>query len=200
MRRSLIAVLVLSANLLSLAADVRAEPESYVACSAHLRSADPVWLSIAGRLCTSLRTAAALSAKRDTVEGRQGIHQLYLDTFDVERLVRHVTLRCIQQWGSLDPAQVREIVEREVYRKISGFVLQRPGDFNYVQGAGLQIGPLDRRPGRLLSRIVSQGQVDIDIAWEFTCVEGQCRVVDIVVFGASLSDQVKAALQSRCHR
>jgi hypothetical protein len=40
--RSLIAVLVLSANLLWPAADARADPESFVACSAHLRSADPV--------------------------------------------------------------------------------------------------------------------------------------------------------------
>src|SRR5262249_17195830 len=178
----------------------------YVGCSEHLQSPDPTWVSIATRICSSLKIAASLSTQRDTEDGKKQIHQLYLDTFDVNQLVTHVTPPCIRKWGKLTKAQIAEIVEKEVYRRIASFVFDRPDDFNATDGAALQIGPLGKKPGQLLTKIVDSkivssgaGHGDIDITWDFACEEGQCKILDITVYSASLSDQVKASLQSRCH-
>ena len=86
---------------------------AYVPCSEHLQSSDPIWSSIATRICTSLKEAARLSRQRDTPAGKAGIHQLYLDTFNVAALVKHVTPHCIQRWG-FTQQRIDGIVEKEV--------------------------------------------------------------------------------------
>ena len=172
---------------------------AYVPCSEHFQSPDLIWLSIATRICTSLKEAARLSQQRDTPAGKAGIHQLYLDTFNVDEFVKHVTPPCIRRWGYTQ-TQIDGIIENKLYETISGFVLDRPEQFNSQQGAGLKVGPLGKKSGELLSKIVKSGQDDIDIVWDFVCAQGQCKVVDITVLSATLSDQVKASMQARCHR
>lgn len=171
---------------------------AYLPCAARLQSADPTWSSIASRMCTSLSEAARLSRLRDTPEGKAGIHQLYLDTFNVAALVKHVAPHCIRRWG-FSQEEIERIVETEVYGRVAAFVLERPDEFNYKQATGLRIGPLGRKSGQLLTRIVASGRDDIDVTWDFICVDGECKAIDITVFGATLSDQVRASLQSRCH-
>ena len=200
MRAWLIVAVALCLGALAPAAHAAVDNNAYVPCSDHLKSADPVWSSIASRICTSLNEAARLTKVRDTPEGKQAIHQLYLDTFNVDTLVKHVTPLCIRQWGKLTTKQVRRIVEKEVYERISSFVLDRPDDFKNDQNAGLQIGPLGKKPGQLLTKIVTQGHGDVDITWDFVCEGNDCEVVDITVLSATLSDQVKGSLQARCHR
>ena len=197
MRSWLLVALALCASALS-PAGARAATAAYVPCADHMQSADPVWMSIANRLCQSIRDAAAVAAKRDTPEGKAAFHQLYIDTFNVASMVQHVTPQCIRQWGKYTQKQIRKIVEKEVFERISGFVMQSPGD--YGQSGGLQIGPLGKRGGELLTKVSTAKNGDVDIAWNFVCEGNDCEVVDIQVLGATLSDQIKQSLQSRCHR
>ena len=197
MRSWLLVALALSAGVL-FPVGARAATAAYVPCADHMQSADPVWSSIANRLCQSIRDAAAVASKRDTPEGKAAFHQLYIDTFNVAAMVQHVTPQCIRQWGRYTQKQIRKIVEKEVFERISGFVMQSPGD--YGQTGGLQIGPLGKRGGELLTKVSTAKNGDVDIAWNFVCEGNDCEVVDIQVLGATLSDQIKQSLQSRCHR
>ena len=200
MRTWLFAALALCASALLPAAHALAASPAYVPCAEHLQSPDPVWTSIANRICKSFRDAAAAAPKRDTPEGKAAFHQLYIDTFNVTEMVKHVTPQCIRQWGKYTQKQIRKIVEKEVFERISSFVVERPSDFSDGQKVSFLIGPLGKRQGELQTKVVGTGQGDVDIVWNFVCEGDDCEVVDINVLSASLSDQVKASLQSRCHR
>jgi hypothetical protein len=197
MRSWLLVALALCASAL-LPAGARAATAAYVPCTEHMQSADPVWTSIANRLCQSIREAGLVASKRDTPEGKAAFHQLYIDTFNVQQMVQHVTPACIRQWGKYTQKQIRKIVEKEVFERISGFVTQSPGD--YGKAGGLQIGPIGKRGGELLTKVSTPKNGDVDITWNFICEGNDCEVVDIQVLGATLSDQIKQSLQSRCHR
>ena len=196
MRTWLLLVVVLAAGVLAPTARALAAPAAYVPCSDRLQSPDPVWTSIANRLCKSIADAAKVAPQRGTAEGKAAFHQLYIDTFNVAEMVKHVTPQCIRQWGKFTQKQIRQLVEKEVFERIAGFVTQSPGQY----GGGLQIGPLGKRQGELLTKVATQGQGDVDIVWNFVCEGDDCEVVDIQVLGATLSDQIKQSLQARCHR
>ena len=198
MRTWLFAALALCAGALSPAAHALAAAPAYVPCAEHLQSPDPVWTSIANRICKSFRDAAAAAPMRDTPEGKAALHQLYIDTFNVTEMVKHVTPQCIRQWGKYTQKQIRKIVEKEVFERISSFVVQSPSANN--QQVSFLIGPLGKRQGELSTKVVGTGQGDAEVIWNFVCEGDDCEVVDIGVLSASLSDQIKQSLQSRCHR
>jgi hypothetical protein len=200
MRAWLLAAFALCVSALSPAGYALAAAPAYVACAEHLQSPDPMWTSIANRICKSFRDAAAAAPIRGTPEGKAAFHQLYIDTFNVAEMVKHVTPQCIRQWGKYTQKQIRRIVEKEVFERIASFVLQRPSDFSSDQKAGFLIGPLGKRQGELQTKVVMSGQSDVDITWNYVCEGNDCEVVDITVLSASLSDQIKQSLQSRCHR